>query len=147
MINLRFIALAIALIITGTGLATTANEPTLKDIMQGLRDSLFELTDGLLLEAPDQVATAAAAIAGHATVSEHERFIIVATLGSEMPKFVQWDQLVHSLSVSIGEVAATGDFARIESDYQQMLSACIACHGAYKTRVSTALGTATEKVD
>ncbi len=72
---------------------------------------------------------------------------IVATLGSEMTKFVRWDQLVHSLSVSIGEAAAKGDFARIESDYQQMLNACIVCHGAHKTRVSTALGTATEKAD
>ncbi|MDZ7768135.1 MAG: hypothetical protein U5K38_03150 [Woeseiaceae bacterium] len=98
------------------------------------------MTDGLLLGEPDRVSRAALGIAEHPPISERDRSIIAATLGAEMPAFAEFDQLVHSLSVSIGEAATQSDLVRAEREYQQMLNACLGCHSVYKTRVAQALG-------
>ncbi len=147
MISKRLLAAAAVLAFAATGLAAIETEPTLKEIMQGLRDSLVEMTDGLLLGELDRVSPAALDIAGHPPISERDRPVIVATLGPEMPAFAQFDQSVHSLSLSIAEAATQGDLARAEREYQQMLGTCFACHSAYKSRVAEALGTTKPKPD
>jgi cytochrome c553 len=146
MITTRLITIVAVLTFAVTA-ATAENEPTLKEIMQGLRDSLVEMTDGLLLGEADRVSRAARVIAEHPPISEHDRPIIVETLGPEMPAFAHFDQLAHSFSVSIAEAATQGDLARAEREYQQMLGACFACHNAYKTRVAEALVGTTTKPD
>lgn len=139
MISQRLIpAVAIFAMALGGGAASAA-EPSLKDIMQGLRDSLVAMTDGLLLGEVDSVAKAATEISEHAPISELERPIIKKTLGDEMPSFAQFDERVHALSISIGEAAERGELGRAEREYQQMIVACLACHTAYKARVSEAL--------
>lgn len=136
-------AVAIVLVVLGNG-AVVAAEPTLKEIMQGLRDSLVAMTDGLLLEQPEVVARAATEIAEHAPISAAERSVIKTTLGTDMPGFAQFDQRVHALSLAIRDAASQGALQRAERDYQQMLAACFACHTAYKARVGDALATSTE---
>lgn len=139
MISRQRIASVSILVVALGGSTAVANEPSLKDIMQGLRDSLVAMTDGLLLGEPDTVAQAASKISGHAPISDRERPIIIKTLGSEMPGFAQLDERVHALSISIGEAAARDELGRAEQEYQQMIAACLACHTAYKARVSEAL--------
>lgn len=48
--------------------AATAAEPNLKEIMQGLRDDVVEITDGLLTDDFTKVAHAAVRIANHARI-------------------------------------------------------------------------------
>jgi hypothetical protein len=133
--------------ITSAGSVAMASEPTLKEIMQGLHDNQSELTGGLLSGDADRVSLAATGIAEHPAIAERERLIIVATLGPEMPAFGQYDQRVHSLSLSISDAAKQGDLARAEREAQEMLSACFACHTAYKDRVSEALTAAAKNSD
>jgi len=135
----QWIASVSMLVVALGGSAAVADVPSLKDIMQGLRDSLVVMTDGLLLGEADTVARAASEISGHAPISERERSIIIETLGSEMPGFAQLDERVHALSISIGEAAARGELGRAEQEFQQMIATCLACHTAYKDRVSEAL--------
>jgi hypothetical protein len=138
---------AAVLVITGAGSVAMASEPSLKEIMQGLHDNQSELTGGLLSGEADRVSLAATGIAEHPAIAEREKLIIVAALGPEMPAFGQYDQRVHSLSLSIKEAAEQGDLARAEREAQEMLSACFACHKAYKDRVSKALSAATKNSD
>ncbi len=53
--------------------------------------------------------------------------------------FAQFDERLHALSISIGEVAEQGELGRAEQEYQHMIAACLARHTAYKARVSEAL--------
>lgn len=114
-------------------------EPDLKGIMQGLRDNVVEIADGLLVDDLDKVTRAANAIANHPTIPAEQVQVVAAELGAEMPAFKQFDTTVHDLSLEIAAAAESGDSAGAVAGFQQMLSGCFACHNAYKARVSTAL--------
>jgi hypothetical protein len=105
--------------ISTIALSATAAEPNLKEIMQGLRDDVVEITDGLLTDDFTKVA-----------------------LGAEMAAFKQIDTSVHDLSLSIAAAAEERDHDRAIADYQRMLSGCFACHAAYKDRVGAVLSAA-----
>lgn len=62
--------------------ATIAAEPTLKEIMQGLRDDLLMITDGLLTDDFDRVAQGADGIAHHAQISAPQAQQIAAVPGA-----------------------------------------------------------------
>ena len=134
--------LTIFLISTIT-LSATAAEPNLKEIMQGLRDDVVEISDGLLTDDFTRVAQGAARIANHPRIPPHQVQLVAEELGTEMPAFKQFDTSVHDLSLSIAAAAEAKDRATAIADYQRMLSGCFVCHAAYKDRVGTVLSAAT----
>lgn len=112
---------------------------TLKEIMQGLRNNLVDITDGLLTDDYEQVALGASAIAGHPRIPPPQVQLVAAELGSEMAAFKQLDTLVHDLSLEIKAAAAASDRVAAEAGYQQMIGGCFACHRNYKDRVAAVL--------
>jgi cytochrome c556 len=116
-----------------------AAEPTLKEIMQGLRDDFVEISDALLVDELVRISLAAARISGHAAVTKQQGSIIAGELGDEMQKFKKFDGTVHSLSESIKQAADNNDHAQILSAYNKMFGACLECHTNYKERVSNVL--------
>ncbi|MEE9320930.1 MAG: hypothetical protein V3U76_10825 [Granulosicoccus sp.] len=137
-------ALRVLAVIAGffTAVSVMADEPDVKEIMESLRDDLVEISDGLLTEDAERVSLAGARIANHAPVPKRERGIIAKELGSEMGKFKQFDELVHELSKSIEQAAKSEDFARMQTHYKEIVSACLECHTAYRERVSASLDAA-----
>ncbi len=123
-------------------LSATAAESNLKVIMQGLRDDVVEITDGLLMDDFTKVAHGAVRIANHARIPDDQIRLVAAELGAEMATFKQIDNSVHDLSLSIAAAAEEKDRDRAIADYQRMLSSCLACHAAYKERVGTVLSAA-----
>ena len=122
-------------------LAERTPEPDLKKIMQGLRDDTVSMLDGLLTDDLDAVAVAANGIAQHPSIPGTQVQLVARELGAEMPAFKQFDQQVHDLSLSILAAAKEGNRERAIADYQHMISGCLACHAAYKKRVSKVLST------
>ncbi len=108
--------------------------------MQGLRDDTVRITDGLLTDDFEMIAEAAAAIANHPRIPAEDAQLVAAELGDEMPAFKALDTLVHDLAIEIGEAARSQDRDAVLSGYQQMFEGCLACHDAYKERVTNALG-------
>jgi hypothetical protein len=131
--------LIIAFIVLFSGLSATSAEPDLKGIMQGLRDDVVALVDGLLTDDLENVARAAKRIASHPMIPAEQVQLVAAELGQEMPTFKQFDTSVHDLSLSIAAAAEAQDRERVILDYQNMLANCLACHAAYKERVATVL--------
>ncbi len=129
-------------LISTIALSATAAETNLKEIMQGLRDDVVEITDGLLTDDFTRVAQGAARIANHPRIPPDQVQLVAAELGTEMAAFKQIDTSVHDLSLSIAAAAEAKDRARAIADYQRMLSGCFACHAAYKDRVETVLSAA-----
>jgi cytochrome c556 len=131
-----------ALLVPLTALAVAAEptqEPTLKEIMQSLRDDVFTIADGMFTDDMDRIAQGAAGIAHHPSIPGEQVQRVAAELGPEMPAFKQLDIRVHDLSISIGSAAESQDRERISADFQQLINGCLACHTSYKERVANAL--------
>jgi len=119
--------------------AEPAQEPTLKEIMQGLRDDVFTIADGMFTDDMERVAQGAAGIAHHPSIPADQVQRVAAELGPEMPAFKQLDIGVHDLSLSIISAAEEQDRERISTDFQQLINGCLACHTSYKERVANVL--------
>ena len=131
-----------AMLVPLTALAVAAEptqEPTLKEIMQGLRDDVFTIADGMFTDDMDRIAQGASGIAHHPSIPGKQVQRVAAELGPEMPAFKQLDIRVHDLSMSIISAAETQDRERISADFQQLINGCLACHTSYKERVANAL--------
>ena len=132
----RRIILALFLVPT----AAQAGEPTtLQTIMQGLRDNLVEISDGLLTDDFELVDRGATAIANHPRIPPEQVQLVAKELGQEMPVFKQFDTRVHDLALEISAAAKSEVRAAAVSGFQQMVDGCLACHAGYKDRVAGVL--------
>lgn len=140
----KFVVVLTCILVPVLALSEAATETDLKEIMQGLRDDSVAILDALLVDDFDAVAVAANGIANHARIPGAQVQLVARELGPEMPAFKQFDHQVHDLSLSIMAAAKEQDRARAIADYQHMLDGCMACHAAYKERVSKVLSAADE---
>lgn len=122
--------------------ATSDDTPSLKEIMQGLRDNLVEISDGLLTDDFKSVAQGANGIASHPQIPPAQVQVVAATLGPEMAAFKQFDNLVHDLSLEINAAAKAADRGAAISSYLRMVEGCLNCHRVYKERVAAAMSQA-----
>ena len=132
----RLVIVALLLIPT---IVLTDETTALQEIMQGLRDNVVEISDGLLTDDYALVARGAMAIAEHPQIPPEQVQLVAQELGSEMPVFKQFDVRVHDLSLEISAAAEAGDRATAIIGFQQMIEGCFACHAAYKDRVAAVL--------
>ncbi len=119
--------------------AMTGDAPSLKGIMQGLRNNLVEISDGLLTDDFEQVIQGATSIAEHPQIAPAQVQLVASALGPEMAAFKQLDNLVHDLSIEISASAKALDRDAAISSYQRMIEGCFDCHRTYKERVTAAL--------
>lgn len=117
---------------------------TLKAIMQGLRDNLTDITDGLLTDDFGLVARGANGIAEHPRIPADQVRLVADELGEEMAVFKQLDTWVHDLALEVKATAEKPDRTALFTNYQTMVEGCVACHNAYKDRVGAVLGTRDE---
>jgi hypothetical protein len=134
--GIRHIILALLLVPTA---ALTDETITLQTIMQGLRDNLVEIADGLLSDDFELVERGASAIANHPRIPPAQVQLVANELGNEMSAFKQLDTRVHDLSVQISAAARSGDRAAAISGFEDMMNGCFACHAIYKDRVAAVL--------
>ena len=133
-----FMGITILALIFASAVATTA-EPTLKEIMQGLRDNTVDVADGLLTDNFEKVAIGARAIAEHPQIPAAQVQLVAAELGPEMAAFKQLDNVVHDLSLEISAAATALDRNAAISSYQRIVEGCFDCHRTYKERVAAVL--------
>ena len=105
----KFIFAFCTLIISTNTIAETTNAPSLKEIMQDLRDNLVEITDGLLVDDFDRIANGATSIAQHPRIPASQVTQVAEELGPEMAAFKLLDVRVHDLSVSMAGAAGEHD--------------------------------------
>jgi len=123
----------------GAAQPVAAESGTLKAVMQQLGRDYAALDQAVLME--DFVAAAAAAgrIASHEKPSIFQRMKIMAGLRLEMSTFKQVDGKVHSLAVEIKQAAEANDMPLLIQRQSGMLSACMACHTAYRSKIRALL--------
>ena len=127
------------MLIFAPSVGMTSEAKELKGIMQGLRNNLVDISDGLLTDDFEKIAHGADAIAGHPQIPPGQVKLVAAELGSEMAAFKQLDTLVHDLSLEIRAAATAHDRDDAISGYQRLLEGCLACHSTYKERVAAVL--------
>jgi len=141
MINRKRLIRAVSLMLAlAPTVAISGDAPSLKEIMQGLRNNLVEISDGLLTDDFERVIQGATSIAEHPHIAPAQVQLVASALGPEMVAFKQIDNLVHDLAIEISASAGALDRDAAISSYQQMVKGCLDCHRAYKERVTAALG-------
>jgi cytochrome c556 len=120
-------------------IAMTGDSITLKAIMQGLRNDLVEISDGLLTDDFTKVENGARSIAEHPQIAPEQVKLVAAALGPEMAAFKQLDNVVHDLSLEIAAAAKTLDRDAVIVSYQRMIEGCLNCHHTYKEHVAAVL--------
>ena len=130
---------AVLMLALAPTMAMTSDAPSLKEIMQGLRNSLVEISDGLLTDDFELVAHGATSIAEHPKIPAAQVQLVAAELGPEMAAFKQLDNVVHDLSLEIGAAAQALDREAAISSYHRMIEGCLDCHRTYKERVAAVL--------
>ena len=137
---------AAALVLTLMLAVSMTSEATeLKAIMQGLRDNLVEIADGLLTDDFEQIVRGATAVAEHPQIPPEQVQLVAAELGPEMVAFKQLDNVVHDLSLEISAAAEALDRDAVISGYQRIIEGCVDCHSSYKKRVAAALSSQPEQ--
>ena len=119
--------------------ALTDGATSLKEIMQGLRDNLIEISDGLLTDDFELIAKGATSISEHPKIPAAQVQLVAAELGPEMAVFKQLDTIVHDLSLDIGIAAKALDRDAVNSSYQRMIDGCFNCHHKYEERLAAVL--------
>jgi uncharacterized protein YndB with AHSA1/START domain len=124
--------------------AASDEATTLSAIMQGLRNNLTDITDGLLTDDFGLIARGANGIAEHPHIPANQVKLVAEELGEEMPVFKQLDTWVHDLALEVKAAAEKPDRDALFTNYQTMVEGCVACHNAYKDRVAAVLATTDE---
>ena len=111
--------------------------------MRGLEAEMAAMAHALWLEDPAAVAAAAARVADHAKVRSEQMGVIQSTLGQEFAAFVHHDQTVHEAAVAVGAAAGAGAApGDLLAGVVAVQGGCVACHTAFRARVSAALASA-----
>lgn len=113
----------------------TAEEGTLKSVMQQLGKDYAALNQAILTDNFDNAKKAAHKIANHEKPSMSQKMKIMAGLRTEMPAFKKADDKVHDIAVEIEEAANSKNMPLLIKRQSKMLSACMACHTSYRNRV------------
>ena len=127
------------MLIFAPSVGITSEATDLKEIMQGLRNNLVDISDGLLTDDFEKIAHGADAIADHPRIPPSQVKLVAAELGSEMAAFKRLDTVVHDLSLEIRAAATAHDRDEAIAGYQRLLEGCLACHSTYKERVAAVL--------
>jgi hypothetical protein len=135
-------ALLASLAIVLLPVTASTSEPTLKTIMQELRQNFLDVSDGFLLDDFGKVAEGALAIAEHPRIPAEQVDRISGELGPEMAVFKNFDVQVHELSLEMYKAAKERDRDAAVAAYQGMVTACFDCHSAYRERVAAILSDA-----
>ena len=115
----------------------------LKVIMAGLATDMAGTAMGIWSEDAPAVAEWADGIANHPRVPPEQMAAIQAELGQEFGDFVAFDQLVHGRAVELREGAlAAQPTPELVSTFAQVAEGCVACHTAFRERISSALANA-----
>ncbi len=140
MINSKIlVTFAIIMLAAACAATTPGDTTTLKEIMQGLRNNLVTISDGLLVDDFGLIADGARGIAEHPRIPPDQVKLVVAKLGAEMPAFKQLDTQVHDLAIQIKTDAEASDRDAVFRHYQEITASCLACHAAYKERIAGVL--------
>ncbi len=135
----RLVQLAGLVLALAPMIAMSGDALSLKEIMQGLRNDMVEISDGLLTNDFERVIKGANSIAEHPKIAPGQVQRVAAALGPEMAAFKQLDTLVHDLSLEVSAAAGALDHDAAVASYQRMVQGCFDCHRVYKERVAAAL--------
>ena len=119
----------------GEGMKPMQEAESLLVIMQQLDVDYAALNAAIFKEDFETAAIAAQNIAYHDAVPMATKMKLKASLGQEMKMFKQADMKVHHLALDIEKAAQAKDMKTMIAKQSQMLSACMACHTSFRSRV------------
>lgn len=113
----------------------SAEEGSLKRVMQGLLTDTQQLTKAMLTEDFTSIEKIAHNIADHPKASLAIRMKLIKAIGTQMVKFKSNDDVVHGAAVAMAKNANNKDIKAIAENFQTMIGGCMSCHSEFKTKV------------
>lgn len=103
--------------------------------MRLLMLDVHSINEGIYTHNYDLIESGAAAVNGHASLSDDSRTLVQQTLGDRMPAFVEFDNLVHFYADSIREAARDHNMERVLNHYRIMEQGCVNCHTSFQDEI------------
>ncbi len=118
--------------------STYAEDPkSFRDLMLYMGQQYSEVTQGILKQDYQQLATAANIIAFHPEPPLTQRMKIIAKLGSDFLDFKSWDDKVHLSAVALAQAAENKDINAVLEHNTTMLENCTSCHIKYRALIKS----------
>lgn len=122
-----------------------AEDGTLLAVMRDLGRQNSELAKAILVEDWQTMSAAANMIAEHPKPGMSERMKILAALGDRAGEFRGFDTTVHDAAIALREAAERKDIAAVSNSYTEMFSACVACHGEFRSELRALRSTGSDR--
>lgn len=126
-------------LLAGESTEAQTSQVTFKTVMQGLLANMQLVTQGIVMENFNQIATASAKIADHPKPDMAIRKKVMMSLASEMGTFKSFDNVVHGAASKMTIAAKEKNMEEVVSQYQTLIAGCQSCHAIYKARVTKIL--------
>lgn len=131
-------ALILAMLLGTIGGGACADQATdeepleLRRIMRDLGRNMQAVTDAISREDWARVAAIAPAIADHPQPSVGEKLRILAFVGSNVPRFREYDGRTHRAANRMADGAARKDGAEVIAAFAEIQAGCLGCHQAFR---------------
>lgn len=135
---MKLVKPSILLILLTLSAFASDKAPTLKSVMQGLGESMDELSRGIFYEDFKVIEKAAYKVANHPK-PKSQLPTVIKTLNIRMPKFKSFDSKVHDSAMEIVEFAKKRDMDNILKKHKVIMNNCVACHTQFRSEISKAL--------
>jgi hypothetical protein len=141
--RILFVVILIVSLLLLTGLTLSnklqIDEPLeLHTIMRLIMMDIHTINEGIYTQNFDLIASGAASINDHPSLSDESRSLVQETLGNRMDHFAGIDQLVHGYADSIKQSAVENDMSGVLDYYQIVQQGCVNCHIAFQEEIREA---------
>jgi hypothetical protein len=114
------------------GHGNSERSETIKHVMRGMNKNLANLSRAIMREDYDLIASSADNIANHPGIKRKDLHALFERLGDKKEAFIQCDEAVHDLALSVSKAGQQENMALVLDQYSAMLSKAVECHRAYR---------------
>lgn len=131
--RIKILAVLGTLIFSANVSITQAAEPlAFKGVMRDLGKHMQTLAGAVAVEDWVLVEKTAHLIGDHPKPPLVERARILGFVGTNMPKFKEFDHQTHEAAHEMEHAASAGDGIQVINQFQKMQAGCLGCHQAFR---------------
>lgn len=105
---------------------------SLVEIMQGMDESLSELSSAIMNDDFELITASAHNIAHHPSISKEDLHTLFEKLGDKKEGFITCDTEVHTLAVDVAMAGKEEDMVKVLESHATMMAKATECHDKYR---------------
>ena len=113
-------------------MALAAESLEFQGVMRDLGKHMQTVAGAIAVEDWSLVAKTSHMIGDHPKPSLVERARILSFVGTNMPKFKEFDHQTHEAAHEMEQAAAAGEGVQVINQYQKLQAGCLGCHQTFR---------------